>query len=66
MLEELAAVVRSGALDPVDLVNESLRRIDDAKELNAVVALYADEALAAAKNHSREGALAGLPFLVKD
>lgn len=66
MLEELAASVRSGALDPVDLVNESLRRIDDAKELNAVVAVYADEALAAAKNHSREGALAGLPFLVKD
>ena len=66
MLEELAAGVRSGVLDPVDLVNESLRRIDDAKELNAVVALYADEALAAAKNHSREGALAGLPFLVKD
>lgn len=66
MLEELAAGVRSGALDPVDLVSESLRRIDNAKELNAVVALYADEALAAAKNHSREGALAGLPFLVKD
>lgn len=66
MLEELAASVRSGALDPVDLVNESLRRIDNAKELNAVVAVYADEALAAAKNHSREGALAGLPFLVKD
>ena len=66
MLEELAAGVRSGALDPVDLVNESLRRIDNAKELNAVVAVYADKALAAAKNHSREGALAGLPFLVKD
>ena len=39
MLEELAAHVRSGAIDPVDLVNESLRRIEAAKELNAVVAL---------------------------
>lgn len=66
MLEELAASVRSGAIDPVDLVNESLRRIEAAKELNAVVALYAEEALETAKNHSRQGALAGLPLLVKD
>lgn len=66
MLEELAASVRSGAIDPVDLVNESLRRIEAAKELNAVVALYAEEALETAKNHSRQGTLAGLPLLVKD
>ena len=66
MLAELAAQVRSGAIDPVDLVNESLRRIEAAKELNAVVALYADEALETARHHSREGALAGLPLLVKD
>lgn len=66
MLAELAAQVRSGAINPVDLVNESLRRIESAKELNAVVALYAEEALETATNHSREGALAGLPLLVKD
>lgn len=66
MLAELAAQVRSGAIDPVDLVNESLRRIDAAKDLNAVVALYAEEALEVARHHSREGALAGLPLLVKD
>lgn len=66
MLKQLAAKVREGSIDPVDLVNESLRRIDESRELNAVVALYADEALATAQNHPRVGDLAGLPFLVKD
>ena len=66
MLEELSAKVRSGAINPVDLVNESLRRIDAATPLHAVVAVYADEARALAASHPRTGALAGLPFLVKD
>lgn len=66
MLEELSAGVRQGSIDPVDLVNESLRRISDAENLNAVVAVYADEALELAKNHNRQGLLAGLPLLVKD
>lgn len=66
MLAELASQVRSGAIDPVDLVNECLKRIEAHKGLNAVVAVYAEEALASAKNHSRAGAMAGLPLLVKD
>ena len=66
MLAELAFQVRNNEIDPVDLVNESLRRIEAAKGLNAVVALYADEAREAARNHSRRGKLAGLPLLVKD
>lgn len=66
MLEELSAGVRNGSIDPVDLVNESLRRIEDAARLNAVVAVYADEAIAAAQTHPRTGRLAGLPVLVKD
>lgn len=66
MLEELAQSVRNGKVDPVDLVEESLRRIDAASDLNAVVAVYADEALAAARTHPRTGAMAGLPLLVKD
>ena len=66
MLRELAAGVRNGSLDPVDLVEESLRRIGAATDINAVVAVYADEARAAARTHDRQGALAGLPFLVKD
>jgi Asp-tRNA(Asn)/Glu-tRNA(Gln) amidotransferase A subunit family amidase len=66
MLAELSALVRSGQIDPVDLVKESIRRIENASNINAVVALYADEAIEEAKNHSRTGALAGLPLLVKD
>ena len=66
MLRELASAVAQGRIDPVDLVNEAINRIDAAGELNAVVALYAEEALAAARNHPRTGPLAGLPFLVKD
>ena len=66
MLAELSALVRSGQIDPVDLVKESIRRIEQASNINAVVALYADEAITEAKNHSRTGALAGLPLLVKD
>jgi Asp-tRNA(Asn)/Glu-tRNA(Gln) amidotransferase A subunit family amidase len=66
MLADLSALVRSGQIDPVDLVTESIRRIEAASDINAVVALYADEALAEAKKHSRRGALAGLPLLVKD
>ncbi|CAB4680884.1 MAG: hypothetical protein F2650_06075 [Actinobacteria bacterium] len=66
MLEELSSKVRSGEIDPIDLVNESLRRIEAAKPLNAVVAVFAEEARALAQSHPRTGPLAGLPFLVKD
>lgn len=66
MLSELASQVRGGKIDPVDLVRESLKRIDAAKDLNAVVAVYEEESLATAASHSRTGALAGLPVLVKD
>lgn len=66
MLEEISSRVRNGSLDPVDLVDEALRRIDAAKHLNAVVDVYADEARAVAAAHPRTGALAGLPVLVKD
>jgi Asp-tRNA(Asn)/Glu-tRNA(Gln) amidotransferase A subunit family amidase len=67
MLEELASAVRNGRVDPVDLVQESLARIEKSHDtLNAVTALRADEALAEAEAHPRTGALAGLPLLVKD
>ncbi len=66
MLEELANGVRNGSINPVDLVNESLRRISEASHLNAVVAVFADEALELAQHHNRKGLLAGLPLLVKD
>ena len=64
---ELAAAVREGRITPRQLVEESLRRIEKANgDLNAVVALRADDALAEADDHPRTGPLAGLPLLVKD
>jgi amidase/aspartyl-tRNA(Asn)/glutamyl-tRNA(Gln) amidotransferase subunit A len=50
----------------VELVEESLRRIEAAADLNAVTAVYADDALSEARGHDRTGPLAGLPVLVKD
>lgn len=66
MLNELAGQVRDGKVDPVDLVRESLSRIEAAADLNAVTALWAEDALQAARVHDRKGPLAGLPLLVKD
>lgn len=66
MLAELAFKVRNNEIDPLDLVNESLQRIAAARNLNAVVATYDEEAREAARTHNRKGKLAGLPLLVKD
>ncbi len=67
MRAALAAAVREGRVDPVALVEESLRRIETHNgRLKAVTAIRAEEARAEAKASRREGALAGLPLLVKD
>ena len=66
MLAELAAAVHRGDVSPTELVEESLRRIDAAADLNAVVRLEAESALATAASHDRKGPLAGIPLLVKD
>lgn len=67
MLAELAGAVQDGQVSPVELVEESLRRIEKSSAtLNAVTALRAEEALAEAADHPRTGPLAGLPLLVKD
>src|SRR5262249_6814697 len=67
VLTELAAAVREGRVDPVDLVEESLRRIDASHAtLNAAIALRADGARADAEASPRTGARGGLPLLVKD
>ncbi|MGA1361354.1 MAG: amidase [Ilumatobacteraceae bacterium] len=66
MLKELAALVRDGSVSPVELVQRSLDRIDASRGLNAVTALWAEDALREAAAHPRTGALAGLPVLVKD
>src|SRR6478609_4166504 len=67
MLEQLAQAVRDGDVSPLQLVEESLRRIDEADgELNSVVARRDDAVRAEADAHHRTGLLAGLPLLVKD
>lgn len=66
MLRDLVSKVHNGEVSPLELVDESLRRIDDASHLNAVTEIFADEARATARNHNRKGPLAGLPVLVKD
>ncbi|MER7246702.1 amidase [Kribbella sp. NPDC000426] len=65
-LEQTAAGVRGGSLDPVELVEEALARAADAAELNAVVHLDVEGARKAAAAHDRSGALAGVPVLVKE
>ncbi|WP_238162818.1 amidase [Kribbella capetownensis] len=65
-LEEIAADVRAGKLDPVELVRTALIRAEDTAETNAVVHLDADGALQRAARHDRSGALAGVPVLMKE
>ncbi len=65
-LAEIAEGVRTGRLDPVVLVEEALQRAEESKHLNAVVHLDADGARKVAADHTRTGALAGVPVLVKE
>jgi len=73
LLAPLAAAVRSRALPARRLVEESLRRIEAARDLNAVIAVRpagaladADHLDAAVRRGADPGPLAGLPLLVKD
>lgn len=72
-LEDLARAVRDRRLSAEEMVRDSLARIDRARDLNAVIALRADAALADARavdasvaRGEDPGPLAGLPFLSKD
>lgn len=70
MLSKLANAVHDGEVSPRELVEESLRRIDEADPaLNAVVARRDDEARREADELAgdrRRGPLAGIPVLIKD
>lgn len=66
MLRQLVSKVHSGAVSPLELVEESIRRIEASSHINAVTELFPDEARETARHHNRHGALAGLPVLVKD
>jgi hypothetical protein len=68
---ELARLVRDGALSAVEVVEAHLRRIEAVNPaINAVVALDAERALAAAReldaSRGPDGPLRGVPFRVKD
>jgi len=62
---ELAAAVRSGELSAVEAVEASLRAAAEHAGLNAIVTLWAEQALARARG-PLSGPLAGVPVLVKD
>ncbi|HXG40548.1 MAG TPA: amidase, partial [Candidatus Limnocylindrales bacterium] len=73
VLAPLASAVRAGRTSAVALVAEAARRIEAARDLNAVVALRVEAALDEAAGLDRRvragddpGPLAGLPLLVKD
>jgi len=62
---EIAAAVGAGELDPAAAVEESLRALEERAELNAVISLCPEQALARARTRP-SGPLAGVPLLVKD
>lgn len=64
-LEQIAADVNAGVLDPVELVEQALRRAEETSGLNAVVYLDAVGARQAAREVTA-GPLAGVPVLVKE
>src|SRR4029453_10693958 len=62
----IAAAVRSGEVEPRDLVERALAAATAITDLRAVVPLDADGARACAAAHRRKGSLAGVPVLVKE
>jgi Asp-tRNA(Asn)/Glu-tRNA(Gln) amidotransferase A subunit family amidase len=62
---ETAARTTAGDLDPVDVVESTVRALEERADLNAIITLCGDEAIARARARPR-GALAGVPIVVKD
>jgi aspartyl-tRNA(Asn)/glutamyl-tRNA(Gln) amidotransferase subunit A len=72
-ISEVAPLVATGAMSPVDLVRSCLSQIDARPEVNAFITRLDDAALAEARLHADEiarghyrGALHGIPVAVKD
>ncbi len=63
---EQAALVRSGAVSALELVDAAIARLESAPELNVLVHRQFDEARRAAAGPLPDGPLAGVPFLLKD
>ncbi len=63
----LANLVKTGVMSPREIVTAALARIAARNPaLNAVIDLWADEALAAADQGPHDRIFSGVPFLVKD
>ena len=62
---ETARAVTTGELDPVAVVQEALDAMEEYAQLNAVLTVCAESALARARG-GVSGRLAGVPLLVKD
>lgn len=63
----LGELVRKGEVSPLELLEESVRRIEATNPtIRAVVLTLFDRAEEQARNHAREGLFAGVPFLLKD
>ncbi len=72
-IAELAAKVRAGELKAADLVEQSLKTIEQKKEFDAIITTTAERAReraasidASVKNGQNPGKLAGVPFIAKD
>ena len=66
---EIASRVRAGEVSAEEVVSHSLARIESRPELNAMITVEADRALADARSlagRRRLGRLAGVPFAPKD
>ena len=62
-----AQLVRSGQASPVEVVQAALTRLQQRNPaINAVIDVWADEALAQARAGVPQGLLAGVPMLLKD
>jgi len=72
-IETIANKINSGQSKAVDLVNESLKMIENNKEYNAILLTLKEEALTRAEQIDKSvldkkyaGRLAGVPFIAKD
>ncbi len=72
-IAQLAAKVQTGELKAVDLVEQSLRTIEEKKDYDAIITTTAERAReraasidAAVANGQKVGRLAGVPFIAKD